>query len=149
MSVIVPISWCLDFDRSRLGALERRFESLVYVFASDEGTSEPDKIVTTEDELEGFYIVKSIVREAVDPNRVFMRDTQSYCGILIDDNNRKPICRLHFNGAQKYLGLLDAEKAVTRHPISDVNEVYKHADSILEAVRRFCGESKNTSAGDS
>ena len=38
-----------------------------------------------------------------------MRDVQSYCGILLDDNNRKPICRLHFNGSKKYVTLFDVE----------------------------------------
>ena len=56
-----------------------------------------DEVITTEEELDGYYIVKSILREFVDSKRIFMRDTKSYCGILLDDNNRKPVCRLHFN----------------------------------------------------
>ncbi|NLE38033.1 MAG: restriction endonuclease, partial [Pirellulaceae bacterium] len=93
----------------------------------EDGLSKPgdDGIVTTEDELEGFYIVKSIVREVVDVHRVFMRDTKSYCGILLDDNNRKPICRLHFNSAQKAIALFDANKTVIQHKINDVNDIYR------------------------
>ena len=80
----------------------------------EEETVEPgDKIVTTMEEVEGYHIVKSVVRTVVSPDRVAMRDTQSYCGILLDDNNRKPICRLFFNQSQKYLGLFDAEKNCT------------------------------------
>jgi hypothetical protein len=62
-----------------------------------------DLIVTTQDELEGFHIVKAIIRTIVDSKRIVARDTQSYFGILLDDNNRKPICRLHFNRTQKYI----------------------------------------------
>jgi len=65
-----------------------------------------DGIVTTEEELEGYQIVRAIVCQKIAPNRVAHRDTKSYFGILLDDNNRKPICRLRFNASQKYIGLL-------------------------------------------
>ncbi len=61
------------------------------------------KIVTTEEELEGFQIVKAIMREKIPSTRIAYRDTLSYFGILLDDNNRKPLCRLHFNTANKYI----------------------------------------------
>lgn len=76
----------------------------------EETVVDPDSVVTTEEELEGFHIVKAIIRSVVDVKRITMRDTKSYCGILLDDNNRKPVCRLHFNRAQKYIGVFDKEK---------------------------------------
>lgn len=69
-----------------------------------------DKILTTLEELEGYHIVRAVVRSVVDAKRIVQRDTQSYFGVLLDDNNRKPICRLHFNRSQKYLGIFDEEK---------------------------------------
>jgi len=96
-----------------------------------------EKVVTTGDELEGYYIVKSILRETINPQRIFMRDTQSYCGILLDDNNRRPICRFYFNSSQKYLGTFDAEKNVTRHRISDLNEIYGFADQLKTVALRY------------
>ena len=77
---------------------------------SDESLDNERRIVTTEEELEGFFIVKSILREVVDSDRIAYRDTLSYFGILLDDNNRKPICRLHFNRPQKYFSLFGADK---------------------------------------
>lgn len=38
------------------------------------------------------------------------RDTKNYLGVLLDDNNRQPVCRFWFNSGNKYLGLFDAEK---------------------------------------
>lgn len=93
-----------------------------------------DKIATTEDELEGFHIVKAIVRSVTDVKRIVMRDTQSYCGVLLDDNNRKPICRLHFNRSQKYIGLFDQEKNETRHAIESVDDIYGFAEQLKAAV---------------
>ncbi|MCI1679826.1 MAG: type I restriction enzyme HsdR N-terminal domain-containing protein [Ewingella americana] len=92
--------------------------------------ADSDEIVTTEDELEGFHIVKSIIRTVIEPKRITPRDTKSYFGILLDDNNRKPICRLHFNRSQMYIGLFDADKKETRHPISTVDDIYQHAEHM-------------------
>ncbi|WP_027377633.1 type I restriction endonuclease [Kaistella palustris] len=68
------------------------------------------KYITTEDELEGYQIVKAILREKISSDRIAYRDTQSYFGILLDDNNRKPIARLHFNSANKYIELFHKGK---------------------------------------
>mgnify|MGYP000854687321 FL=1 len=105
---------------------------------SEAGKDGPeDKISTTIEEMEGFHIVKAIVRSAVDVKRIAMRDTQSYCGVLLDDNNRKPICRLHFNRGQKYLGTFDQEKNETRNPIESVDDIYDFADHLRSTVAYY------------
>ncbi|MBI6563686.1 type I restriction enzyme HsdR N-terminal domain-containing protein [Pseudomonas synxantha] len=93
-----------------------------------------DKILTTLEEMEGYHIVRAVVRSVVDAKRIVQRDTQSYFGILLDDNNRKPICRLHFNRSQKYLGIFDEEKNETRHAISSIDEIYEYADQLKKTV---------------
>lgn len=96
-----------------------------------------DNIVTTEDEREGFYIVLSIVRKVIDSKRVIFRDTQSYFGILIDDNNRKPVCRLHFNRSQKYIGVFDLDKKETRHPIETLDDIFQFSDVLQETAKHY------------
>lgn len=91
-------------------------------------------ITTTQDELEGYYVVKSILRDIVDVNRVAMRDAKTYCGILLDDNNRKPICRLWFNGNQKYVGLFDQQKQEQKYPVEDINDIYAYAEQLRAAI---------------
>ena len=92
------------------------------------------KIVTTEEEIDGFNIIKAILRQKVSVDRITPRDTQSYFGILLDDNNRKPLCRLHFNAKQKYIGIIDENKKETRHPISSIDEIFNYNDQLLKAV---------------
>lgn len=94
------------------------------------------RVITTGEEMEGYFIVKSIVRTSVEPTRIGHRDTQSYFGILLDDNNRKPICRLHFNRSQKYIGILGEDKKEARHPISSLDEIYGLSDALIEATKR-------------
>lgn len=96
-----------------------------------------DDVITTAEELEGFMIVKAIARSVLDSTRITMRDTKSYCGVLIDDNNRKPLCRLHFNRTQKYLGLFDADKNETRHPISSLDDLYGFSDPIKATAGHY------------
>lgn len=95
------------------------------------------EIETTLEELEGYQIVKAIACGETKPQRVTHRDAKSYFAVLLDDNNRKPLARLHFNGKQKYLGLLDEAKVETRHPIETLDEIYEYADAIREAVVRY------------
>ncbi|TQO21151.1 hypothetical protein FB472_2823 [Rhodoglobus vestalii] len=96
------------------------------------------EIETTLEELEGYQIVKAIACSEVKPQRVVHRDSKSYLAILLDDNNRKPIARLHFNGKSvKYLGLLDSEKNETRHTIDSLDDIYQHAAHIRETVRSY------------
>lgn len=94
-------------------------------------------IETTLEELEGYQIVKAIACREVRPERITHRDQKSYFGVLLDDNNRKPIARLHFNSKQKHLGILDEAKKETRHPIDSLDEIYGFIDEICEAVRRY------------
>lgn len=95
------------------------------------------EIETTLEELEGYQIVKAIACGEVKPQRITQRDAKSYFAVLLDDNNRKPIARLHFNSKQKYLGLLDEKKVESRHAIDAVDDIYQHAEGIREAVRRY------------
>ncbi|GAA3754997.1 type I restriction endonuclease [Salinactinospora qingdaonensis] len=97
-------------------------------------------IVTTLEELEGHQIVKAIACSEVKPQRIVQRDSKSYFAILLDDNNRKPIARLHFNSkSKKHLGVFDADKKETRHLLSSLDDIYLHAEAIRGAVRNYLG----------
>lgn len=102
----------------------------------DEPLEDSDGIITTEEEIEGYNVVKAILRETVDVKRVTMRDTKSYCGILLDDNNRKPICRLHFNSSQKYIGIL-SQKKEERFVIDSVDDIFKYAEQIKSTAAEY------------
>jgi len=96
----------------------------------EEEQKDEHDVVTTAEEIEGYHIVKAITRAVLEAPRITHRDTKSYFGILVDDNNRKPLCRLHFNRSQKYIGLFDIEKNETRHPITTVDDIYSFADTL-------------------
>jgi len=95
-------------------------------------------IITTEDEMESFFIIKSILREATDPKRITYRDALSYFAILLDDNNRKTICRLYLN-TKKYLVVLDENKKEIKHEIQSLDDLYQHAGLLNEVVMKLEG----------
>lgn len=111
-------------------------EPLGGVTSEAAGTDIP-LLISSAEEIEGFHIIKSILRDSVASRRVFMRDAQTYCAIILDDNNRKPICRLRFNNTSKMvLGLMkgkDEEKIF----LSDLDQIYTHADALKATVAEY------------
>lgn len=95
------------------------------------------EVTTSIDEIEGFFAVKSILRDVIDLKRIQMRDTQSYFGVLLDDNNRKPICRLHFNTEQLYVTIFDQNRKEEKHPIDGVDDIYKFSKQIIAIVQMY------------
>ena len=100
--------------------------------------SEVSKIVTTEEELEAFQIVKAILREKIPAERIAHRDTQSYFGVLLDDNNRKPVCRFHFGISRKQIELFhNGKDAGERMLLESLEDIYKHRDSLHQTRENY------------
>ena len=112
--------------------------------AFDDGTADDlpavdeRKIDTTPEELQGFMIVRAIAAEVAPVSRIVMRDAQSYCAVLFDDNNRKPVVRLHFNGSTKFVTVFDSSKDGVRHDISAVEDLFQLREPIKAVVQAYC-----------
>lgn len=100
-------------------------------------SEDESKIVTTAEEMEGFLIVKTILRQNFSSTRIAFRDAQSYFAILLDDNNRKTICRLYLNGNKKYLGTFDEQKKETKTEISTLDDIFNHSKTLLLTVEQY------------
>ena len=115
--------------------------------SADDATQLTPTIVTTEEESRRYALVKSIVSDVVDPARVSMRDTRSYCGILLDNNNRRPIARLHFNSLTNKRFQLPGDgvdtygrREMLEYPIDTIEEIKGFTDKLREVVRRYVRE---------
>ncbi len=123
------------------GSIESRLRSAIQSSQEEEQTvetpsKESDEVVSTEEELNGFYAIKAILSTEVEPKRICARDVQSYFGVLLDDNNRKPICRLHFNRKQKYLGVFNDKREEEKIPIASVDEIFIHSQRIKDSLQK-------------
>lgn len=94
------------------------------------------KIITTEEELESFFIVKSLLRETIDISNVVYKDTESYFGILYENNVRKWICRFKLTPNVKVL-MLPNEGNVKKINLESLNDIYNYKDEIIESAKRF------------
>lgn len=103
--------------------------------------SEPDSkkssIVTTEEELEGFHIIKAILRQDIDSKRIYHRDFQNFFSILIDDSVRNTICRLYLTEASKEIAFLDDAKKEIRFPLTSVDDIYKFTEQLKSATKKY------------
>lgn len=138
------IQYTNDYMNERLksaissdSVVDNKTEPKAETATENSDNADDSRIVTTEEELQGFYIVRAILCNIVDLNRVVDRDTISYFGILFDDNNRKPICRLHFNGGKKYVETFDENKVGTKHLIESLSDIYKLSEPIVAVVQNY------------
>jgi predicted type IV restriction endonuclease len=102
----------------------------------EENTIEEIKVITTQEELEAFHIVRSLLRQKISAGRIVLRDTQSYLGILLDDNNRKPLCRIHLNGKKKFISLFDRENE-EKIEIAGLDDIYNYGDQLLKTALKY------------
>jgi hypothetical protein len=107
------------------------------VAAINTASEDESKIATTVQELEAFMIVKTILRQHIPVARVTYRDAQSYFAILLDDNNRKSICRLYLDGSKKYIGTFDEQKKETKNEIITLDDIFKFSDALIKTVNGY------------
>ncbi len=117
--------------------------------AENEEVEKDNRIVITEEELEGYYIIKTILREIIDSKRVHIRDTINYCGILLDDNSRKPLARLYLNSPNKYLGLFDDQKREEKIPIQTLDDIYEYKDRLKSIAQYYDAQKSPDNTGKS
>lgn len=127
-----------DLITDRLkNALQKEDETIQNVQASIQEEMpqiEQSKVVTTEEELEGFMIIKTILRQKVSVNRITYRDAQTYFAVLLDDNNRKSICRLYLNGTKKYLLTFDENKKEIKNEITSLDDIFNYSDQLFATL---------------
>lgn len=124
-------------DRLRTALDQESAEEAAAQASIEEAGAEEAAVVTTEQERQGFEIVRAIVAEVVDPGRVVMRDTKSYCGILLDDNNRKPVCRLHFDRSRWHVTLFDVDKKGERVLLESLRDLYRYSGRLRSVVQLY------------
>lgn len=88
--------------------------------------------------MEAYYIVKAILRSIVPGDRITFRDAQTYFTVLIDNNNRKLVCRIYLNSpTNKGIAFVGEDKKEIRHKIEMLDDIYEHANDIVEMAKKI------------
>jgi len=96
-----------------------------------------DKIVTTPEEMEAYYIVKSILIDVIMPARIHYKDTIKYFNIIVDKMVTRWVCRVVLNGNKKVLIIPNESKELQKFNIETVDDIYNFREAIIESGRRF------------
>lgn len=125
----------LSVDKRLHAAISKETDKKQLVLLPE--TPNTTDIVTTEDELESYHIVKAILSEYTETSNIKIKDVQSYCGILFQYNNRKPLCRLYFNSSIKYLGIFDENRKETKIIIENISDIYKYKQNLITTLSLY------------
>lgn len=98
---------------------------------------EKPKIETTEEELEAFYIIKSILRKFVPARRVTYRAAQTYFAVFMDNNNRRTVCRLYLAEKSKEIAFLDSNKKEVCHKMETIDDLYLFEEELKNAALKY------------
>jgi hypothetical protein len=130
-------------------ALEQEGDSGVQKIVALEGAdleeAKDDGIVTTDEEIEGFHIVRAILHEITDPERITLRDRKNYCNVLLDNNIKKRVCRFYFDSRQKYVGFFDENKVEEKIPIDKLSNIYKYDEKLKATIGYYEGNASSKS----
>lgn len=88
-----------------------------------------DEIVTTAEELQAFYIVKSMLGELLELDRITYKDTISYFGVLVDGKVTRWICRIYFKENVKYV-IIPNENDNIKYTINSMEDFYALAEPL-------------------
>lgn len=121
--------------------------------APAETPAEPTSdIVTTPDEWQGYYIIKSILlSENIDPNDVLIRDYKQFCAVSYK-TIRQYIVRMFFNSKPYSIGIRktqvvgDSKKDMNIFQLERVEDIYKYSKEIKEALQSVLNPSTDTAA---
>ena len=104
---------------------------------TEEITPEPpdDDTIPTQCEMDSFYLLKSILREVLDINRIEYKNTKKYFGINIDGSVKKTICRLWLNSQKKYIGIFDVNNKVVKQPIDGLDDIYGFCEMLKDRAK--------------
>lgn len=98
---------------------------------------EVPRIVTTEEELEAYFIIKNLLKDVVPMEEITYKDNERYMAILHKNKTTRWICRLYFNSAKKFITIPDENKKDVRIDIDSVYDLEKHKDELVNALNRY------------
>ncbi len=109
-------------------------------FALDSTSSSPDEErITTDNEWEALTLIKDILKDTLNTEDIYHKQTGSYLAILYKNNTRKWICRINLTSSQKALILPDENKKELKYPINTIGDISQYSDDIITVTKRYLG----------
>ena len=104
----------------------------------EEKSEEPEnRINTTAEELEAFFVVKMLLKDTVSVDNLAYKDTINYFSVLYQGKTTKWICRFIFTSGHKLLAIPDENKKEIRYPLENIYQIEDHKGALIEVVKRY------------
>ena len=104
-------------------------------------TGDPQKktkeVQTTVEEVAAYELIKTMLEDVIDPERILMKDTLEYCSINLD-NRLQPVVRLRFDSSPKTIAIPSKRRTNSntrygeRIPINEISDILDHKDTIID-----------------
>ena len=99
-------------------------------------------VETTVLELDFFHRIVTLLSDVVDPNRIDFRDSKGLFAVNLDNNIRRPICKLYLNNPEKmFIGLMNEDNSVLKIPISSIDELDGVKDELISPIKKLIKDS--------
>ena len=102
-----------------------------------ENISEENQVITTQEELQSFYIIKSLLREYIDIKRLDYKDTLSYFGINIDKKVTQWLCRVILKENTKYVIIKNSNDENEKFTIESIDDIYNLKDRLIQRLQNL------------
>ena len=97
-------------------------------------TDKESGVVTTQEELDAYNIIRSILRKEFSAETIVYRDFKSYFAIGINNASCWWGCRLAFGTRKKNLYIpTEGYKEIERIEIETIDDIFKHADKLIQS----------------
>lgn len=90
-------------------------------------------VVTTPEELEVYTVVKMLLQDVVEPDRIFYRDNRSYFNIIVDDKITKWVLRYIVKPTKTTIELRGGGTFEVRSPL----DISNYSIELHEAIAKF------------
>ncbi|RDY27511.1 type I restriction endonuclease [Lachnotalea glycerini] len=115
--------------------LNERLQSALNT-ASIENT-EKDSNLSTSEEWEALSIIKEILKNTVDIDKISFKYTESYIAVLYENNSRKWLCRLILTNTSKTFIVPDESKKELRYSLCDMDQIVEYSSQIINIANRY------------
>ncbi len=134
-------SYINDIISDRLNAAIKDGEDAVTSNAQQEVQTKDaeNRIETTEEEIQAYYIVKAILRGVEAPENIIYRDSVTRFSVFLKENKAVSICSFWFNGKNKKIGFQTGGGKNDMYSIENIDDIWDYSNNIIEAAKKVKG----------
>ncbi|MBW1711808.1 MAG: type I restriction enzyme HsdR N-terminal domain-containing protein [Deltaproteobacteria bacterium] len=117
--------------------LKSALEEAAHAEAAEAASVEEEptsSIITTEEEIEGYQIIRAILRPYIDPARIQYKDTKSYFVVNYEGSTWKWICRLHLTPSRKAVTFPKPDGSQETIKIDSLDDLFSMSDRFKAAL---------------